>query len=54
MTEVYTLDLGAATANPQEDRMIALEKTGRSGTRHQASPDPHTTPSLNQKSRVVS
>jgi len=24
------------------------------GTRHQASPDPHTTTSLNQKSRVVS
>jgi hypothetical protein len=32
---------------------MIIQKRGGSGTRHQASPDPHTTTYLNQKSRVV-
>jgi hypothetical protein len=33
---------------------MIIQKRGGSGTARKASPDPHTTTNLNQKSRVVS
>ncbi len=42
-----------AKVEPRRTGEMSIEKRGESGTRLQASPDPRTTTSLKQKSRVV-